>query len=71
MPYSVMTEQQRLHSLKTVGGTVITIGDEVIHEGADENETAIVTGFYWHEELGEYRAETTRGHAGLDYLGKV
>lgn len=75
MTTQTMTEEQRLHALKAVDGSVITVGDEVIHENSslkgEEDNTATVTGFYWDKRLGEYRANTTKGNAGLDYLSKV
>lgn len=75
MSHEVMEEEDRLHSLKTVNGSILTVGDTVIHEQAlleNRNEdSGIITGFYWDKRLGEYRAKTDKGHAGLDYLTKV
>ena len=75
MAVQTMTEEERLYSLITVGGDMISVGDEVIHENSllkgEKDNTAVVTGFYWDERLGEYRANTTKGNAGLDYLSKI
>lgn len=62
----------RILSVKTLDGSrSFTIGDEVIHEGCEDGNSAVIIGFYWDDMQNEVRANTTKGHAGIDYLSHV
>jgi len=65
--------EHKIQSVKEgYNGVVLKIGDTVKHEGSDDpDKTAVILGFYWDTELGELRANTTQGHAGICYLEKI
>lgn len=52
-------------------GEYFKVGDEVSHDGAPNDETAIIESFEFDEETVEVKANTTRGHCHIDFISKI